>query len=358
MQEALPLVAMLDAYGRTLKIATLAAQRDVVIARVIRVDRGVYTVMCDDGSHATSIAGELKDAKDPVSRPTIGDWVVVDADHVVREVLPRSSVFLRGDSEKLQAQAVAANVDVVFVVQACEELNVRRLERELVLAHQSGATPVVLLSKADQCEDIPRIVAKARQCAPGLAVIATSAVDGRGVADLSAYGAGGLTMAFIGASGAGKSTLVNAMLGRDEQSTGAVREYDGRGRHTTSARSLFALASGGVLIDTPGLRSIGMWRSDEGIAEAFRDIEELSSGCRFSDCSHDHEPHCAVRVAIEMGLIDVERVENYRLLQAELDLLDDEAESRKRVVKQQQRQATKAATPPPQYRDARGERRR
>lgn len=349
---------MLDAFGRTPRIETMVAQRQVAAARVIRIDRGVYTVMADDGPHATSIAGELKDAKDPVSRPTIGDWVVLDSDLVVREVLPRCSVFLRGDSEKLQAQAVAANVDVVFVVQACEELNVRRLERELVLAHQSGATPVVLLSKSDRCDDIPGVVARAQRCAPGVAVVATSVVDGRGVADLSAYGAGGKTLAFIGASGAGKSTLVNAMLGREEQSTGPVREYDGRGRHTTSARSLFPLASGGVLIDTPGLRSIGMWRSDEGIAEAFRDIEELSSGCRFSDCSHDHEPHCAVRVAIEQGVVDSERVENYRLLQAELDFLDDEAESRQRVVKQQQRQASKAATPPPEYRDARGDRRR
>ena len=349
---------MLDAYGRTPRIDALVANRTGSVARVIRIDRGVYTVMTDEGPYPTSIAGELKDAKDPVSRPTIGDWVVLDDDRVVRELLPRSSVFLRGDSEKLQAQAVAANVDVVFVVQACEELNERRLERELVLAHQSGATPVVLLSKSDRCAGIPAVVARAERCAPGVAVIATSVVDGRGVVDLAAYGAGDKTLAFIGASGAGKSTLVNAMLGREEQSTGAVREYDGRGRHTTSARSLFVLSTGGVLIDTPGLRSIGMWRSDEGIAEAFRDIELLSQGCRFSDCSHDHEPDCAVRVAIEQGTIDVERVENYRLLQAELDFLDDEAESRQRVVKQQQRQATKAATPPPEYRDARGDRRR
>ncbi len=333
---------MLETFGWNDRIAALAEDRAGTAARVTRIDRGVYTVMTELGVRATTLAGELKDVHDPTRRPTIGDWVMLDADNVIRDVLPRSSVFLRGDSDKLQAQAVAANVDIVFVVHACDgPPNLRRLERELVLAHQSGAEPVVVLSKIDQCDDVAAFVAQVATCAPGSSVVPTGATIGVGVAALAEYGSGGRTLAFIGASGVGKSTLVNAILGSEVQATGAIREYDGRGRHTTSARSMFPLKSGGVLIDTPGLRSVGMWRSDEGIAAAFQDIEELSSGCRFSDCTHDHEPDCAVRRAVEMGLVDRDRVGNYQLLQAELDQLDDEAEARKRVVKQQQRVASK-----------------
>ncbi len=331
---------MLEPYGWNPRVAALTVGAELRIARVIRIDRGVYTVVTHQGLATGSLSGELKHARDPTARPTIGDWVGVDADTVVREVLTRASVFLRGDGEKLQAQAVAANVDVVFVVQAIDELNVRRLERELVLAHQSGAQPVVVLSKADQCSTVDELVRVAVSCAPGLDVLATSTVTSVGVTRLARYGDGGKTLAFIGASGVGKSTLVNALLGSEVQLTGEVREYDGRGRHTTSARSLFPLASGGVLIDTPGLRSVGMWRSDEGIAAAFRDIEELGESCKFSDCSHDHEPDCAVLAEVELGKLDPERVANYRLLTAELDQLDDEAEARQRVVKQQQRLAT------------------
>lgn len=332
---------MLEQFGWNERVADLAVNAKVAadtVARVTRIDRGVYTIMTAAGSVAASLSGELKSVRDPVDRPTIGDWVTFTSEGVVQSVLPRWSVFVRGDSDKLQAQAVAANVDTVFVVHATDdEVNLRRLERELVLAHQSGATPVVVLSKIDQCDDVEAQRQRTMSCAPGCEVILTSATSSLGIDELVAAGRGGSTLAFIGASGVGKSTLVNALMGMEVQQTGAIREFDGKGRHTTSARSMFALRDGGVLIDTPGLRAVGMWRSDEGIAKAFSDIEDLSSGCRFSDCTHDHEPDCAVRTAVADGILSGERVANYQLLQQELDDLDDEAEARQRVVKQQQR---------------------
>ena len=341
---------MLDAYGWDPRVDALvrAADSELTVARVARIDRGVYTVVTDDGFCATSLSGELKSTRDPVDRPTVGDWVLVDtADGVVHTVLARRSAFLRGDVDRLQAQAVAANIDVVFVVHAASsDMNLRRLERELVLAHQSGAEPVVVLSKADLCPDVDAATDAASACAPGSAVVVTSARTGLGVDRLAAYGRDGRTLAFIGASGVGKSTLVNSLLGAEVQATGAIRDFDGKGRHTTSARSLHPLDTGGVLVDTPGLRSVGMWRSDEGLAAAFADLEALAADCRFSDCTHDHEPGCAVLAAVERGELDGERVAHHRQLHAELDRLDDEAEQRRRVVKQQERARRRTATPP------------
>jgi ribosome biogenesis GTPase len=324
-------------YGWDDHLAALARDAGGEVGRIVRVDRGVHTVITEDGERATSLSGALKDTRDPVDRPAIGDWVLVDGDDVINEVLPRHSEFLRGDFSRLQAQVVAANVDVVFVVHAADDdPNPRRLERELVLAWQSGATPVLVVNKAD-VGDADTAVRALAPCAPDVDVVVTSAKTGLGLDLLAAYGSGNRTLALIGASGVGKSTLVNALLGEERQATGATRETDNRGRHTTVARALFLLPTGGVLIDTPGLRSVGLWRSDEGLALAFRDIEELGRSCRFADCTHDHEPGCAVR-----DVLDADRLASWRRLQDELDRLDAEAEARGRVVKQQQRQEREA----------------
>lgn len=332
---------VLDTYGWDDRVAVLAAGvgPDAVVGRVVRVDRGVYTVATTDGLVGTALSGAVKHVRDPADRPTIGDWVCLDdARELVTHVLRRWSVFLRGDIDRLQAQAVAADVDVVFVVHTASlEPNLRRLERELVLAHQSGAQPVVVLSKADLCPDPTAARALVVPYAPGVDVLLTSAVSGVGVDTVAGYGHGGRTLACIGASGVGKSTLVNALLGSDVQAIGAIRDFDGKGRHTTSARSLHPLPGGGVLIDTPGFRSVGMWRSDEGLAAAFADVELLARGCRFSDCTHDHEPGCAVLAAVERGEVDGERVAHMRSLISELDRIDDETEARGRVLKQQER---------------------
>jgi ribosome biogenesis GTPase len=273
----------------------------------------------------------LKDAPEPEDRPAIGDWVVI-VDDVVEVVLERRSAFRRGDADRLQAQVVAANVDVVFVVHAAdEEPNLRRLERELALAFDSGARPVVVVTKADVVAAIDEHLDEFAASAIGVDLLATSVVDGRGLETLKNYATAGTTVAFIGKSGVGKSSLVNALLGEAAQAVGAVRESDGRGRHTTTHRELFVLPGGGVLVDTPGLRSIGMWQSDDGIALAFADVEALASDCRFSDCSHVHEPGCAVRSAIDRGELDEARVANYRAMLAELDDLDRQSELRSRL---------------------------
>ncbi|HEY1737656.1 MAG TPA: ribosome small subunit-dependent GTPase A [Acidimicrobiia bacterium] len=348
------MAATLDDYGWEAWRSAAPSHADPIperppagVGRVVRIDRGVYAVVTADDVVAASIAGELKDAADPVLRPAIGDWVIVahdGDDAVVRVVLARRSMFVRGDIARMQAQVVAANVDVVFVVHsASDEPNLRRLERELVLAFQSGAQPVIVLSKADLARDAERVVEAIRPASVGLDIVVTSAVSGAGVDALASYGADAsariLTLAFIGASGVGKSTLVNALLGSDVQATAPIRVADGKGRHTTTARELFLLPHGGVLVDTPGLRSLGMWRSDEGIAAAFADIEELAGSCRFSNCGHDQEPGCAVIEAVAAGRLEADRVRNHRDLQRELDRLDAEAEARGRVVKQQERVA-------------------
>ena len=322
---------VLDDYGFDDRVAAAAASFAGTVGRVTRIDRGVYQVIAESGTVRASLSGGLKDAPEPEDRPAIGDWVVL-VDGVVEIVLERRSAFRRGDADRLQAQVVAANIDVVFVVHAADEdPNLRRLERELALAFDSGAQPVVLVTKADVTPSIDQHLEAVAQSAAGVDVLATSVIDGRGIDRLAAYVTQGSTVAFIGKSGVGKSSLVNALLGEDAQAIGAVRDSDGRGRHTTSHRELFVLPGGGVLIDTPGLRSIGMWQSDDGIALAFADVEALSAGCRFSDCSHEHEPDCAVRAAVDRGELDGARVGNYRAMLSELDDLDRQSELRSRL---------------------------
>ncbi len=262
-----------------------------------------------------------------------GDWVLVEDDRVVT-VLPRRSVFTRGDPMEGAArgpQVVAANIDVVLIVQSLTSgPNVRRLERELVLAFESGATPVVVLNKADLVDDQVAADAAltAEEVAAGVDVVLVSAHRGDGVDRLRALADGNRTLALIGASGVGKSTLVNALVGTDVQATGDVRENDQRGRHTTTARELVLLPHGGVLVDTPGLRAVSLWDADEGLSLAFADIEELAARCRFRNCSHTLEPDCAVRVAMVTGELDPARFENYLRLDTELDVAQKKREAR------------------------------
>jgi ribosome biogenesis GTPase len=326
----------LDAYGLDDRVRALAAEggSDATLGRVTRIDRGFYSVITQRDTRRASLSGELKDAPEPEDRPAIGDWVLLGGDGVLEVVLDRRSAFRRGDAERLRAQVVAANIDVAFVVHASnDEPNLRRLERELALAWESGAIPVVVLTKADECASPDDVAERVTTGVRGVDVVITSAYQRVGLDALVEFARPNRTVAFIGASGVGKSSLVNALVDDDVQDVAAVRESDGRGRHTTTHRELFLLPGGGVLIDTPGLRTIGMWQSDEGISKVFADIEELASRCRFSDCTHSIEPGCAVRIAIDAGALDEARVKNYRSMLAELDALDRASEVRARLDK-------------------------
>jgi len=304
--------------------------------RVARIDRGRSTVVTADGPVRVALAPAWRDA-DPVDLPAVGDWVLVadrDDDVAVTAVLPRRSAFVRGTSlegDVDRGQVVAANVDLVLLVQSLAEApNLRRLERELVLAWESGATPVVVLSKADLCDDVAAAVTDVERVVLGTDVVVTSAVRGDGIAALARMASAGRTVAFVGASGVGKSTLVNRLLGDESRRTTEVREHDQRGRHTTTARELVVLPSGGILVDTPGLRALALWEADEGIERAFADVTELASRCRFRDCAHGTEPGCAVRDAVEAGTLDPDRLASYRRLVAELDAQDARAAVRAR----------------------------
>jgi ribosome biogenesis GTPase len=296
-------------------VAADVAHSGATPARVARVDRGWATVLTADGTERVQLAGHSV---------ATGDWILVDQGKVAA-ALPRRSAFVRGDSGEgrtRRPQVVAANVDLVFVVQSLNNgPNIRRLERELVLAFESGAEPIVVLSKADLVEaaEVERAVALARSAAADVEVVVTSAVTGAGLDRLRSLANPDRTVALIGASGVGKSRLVNGLVGESVQAVGDVREGDQRGRHTTTARELVALPGGGWLVDTPGLRSVALWDADEGLSRVFADIEALVAQCRFSNCSHGPEPDCAVRAAIERGDLDSARYEHYLRLDHELD---------------------------------------
>lgn len=254
---------------------------------------------------------------------TVGDWVLGDTTRdpgLVRQVLGRHSALQRKQTGRSSAaQVLAANVDLVLIVTGLDgNFSPRRIERLATLAWEGGATPVVVLNKADLCPDVGSCVREATGAAPGADVLVTQALAGDGVELVRSLLPAGRTGVLVGSSGVGKSTLINRLLGRDCQRTGAVQPWDGRGRHVTSARQLLPLPAGGVLIDVPGLREVGLWGSEEGLHRAFADIKELASGCRFADCRHAGEPGCAVRAAVAAGALSAQRLASYQDLEKEL----------------------------------------
>jgi len=259
----------------------------------------------------------------------IGDWVVASDDgERIDHILERTSAFVRRASfegDRFEADALAANIDVVFLVHSIGNApNQRRLERELVLAFDSGATPVVLLTKVDLVDDPEPSRAELAEVALGVPVLLVSGMDRTGVGAVRDFARGNRTLAFLGASGVGKSTLVNALLDDEVMDTGAVRHADHRGRHTTVAAQLLRLPGEGWLIDTPGVRAVSLWLSGHGIERAFRDVFGLMDHCRFRDCKHDREPGCAVQAAIEAGDLDPARLSSLERLVAEEAALEAE----------------------------------
>lgn len=303
------------------------ADAGLVPARVLRPERGACVVALDGATTNADLQLDLADGSIAPAAPTVGDWVACTPPGdggrtTIRALLPRTSAFVRhAAGNETAAHALAANVDTVFVVVPLNrKLNLTRIERFLTLAWESGATPVLVLSKSDVCDDVPAALDAAAAAAPGVEVIAVSAVCGAGVPALAQYAVAGVTIALLGQSGAGKSTLVNALAGAELMVTREIRA-DGRGRHATTHRELVVLPGGGILIDTPGLRTLLLWDADEGLERAFEDVEGYAEQCRFHDCAHASEPGCAVTAAIAAGVLPQRRVDSHRKLQRELTFL-------------------------------------
>jgi ribosome biogenesis GTPase / thiamine phosphate phosphatase len=322
------------------------AARGLSPGRVVDEVRNGCRVSLDGGTpRLATLAGKLRHlAAGPEDLPAVGDWVALQGDDrsgtglVVAAVLPRRSRFARAAvGGRTSAQVLAANVDAALLVAGLDgDLNARRLERYLAAAWDSGATPAIVLTKADLCPDPVAAVAEVAERHPGVEVQAVSAPEGRGLEGLARLLSPGRTAVLLGSSGAGKSTLLNALLGGEVQDTGEVRASDGRGKHTTTRRQLFALPSGAMLIDTPGLRELALWGVDEASLEAtFEDVDALAAACRFRDCAHQAEPGCAVQVAIASGELEAGRLDGYQKLQREARRQRARQDTRARIDEKQ-----------------------
>ncbi|MDG9702367.1 ribosome small subunit-dependent GTPase A [Streptomyces sp. DH37] len=310
-------------------------RQGMVPARVVRVDRGRCDAATADGPVRAGTAPVT--SPDPMLTVCTGDWAALEpggqeAPWTARALLPRRTAFVRSTSStRSEGQVLAANVDhVVITVSLAVPLDPGRLERFLALAWESGAQPLVALTKTDLAPDAAHAAADAEAVAPGVTVLSVSAVTGEGLDVLAAALAGG-TAVVLGQSGAGKSTLVNALVGEEVLDVRETRARDGKGRHTTVTRELFALSGGGVVIDTPGLRGVGLWDAEEGVGRAFADVEELARACRFHDCAHTTEPGCAVLAAVGEGVLPERRLDSYRKLLRENQYLAARTDARLRA---------------------------
>lgn len=300
----------------------------LIPARVSREDRHLYLLLSEMGELVGQISGRFAhEAASKEEFPGVGDWVLAEKlpgeqKATIHAVLPRKSCFARqAPGGRTEMQVVAANVDNVFIVSGLDggrAFNLRRIERYLALAWESGASPVVVLNKVDVCDDVETCLARAESIAIGVPVHAVSAIEGTGVDELREYLAPGRTVALLGSSGVGKSALVNALLGEERQATGSVRANDLRGRHTTVRRELIVLGDGGMIVDTPGMRELQVLGDEQSVTGTFSDIEDLAMECKFRDCQHGQEAGCAVHMAIGRGELDAARFDSYLRLQREM----------------------------------------
>ena len=304
--------------------AALATQYpDLTVGRIILQEKGLYRLRTTACEQNALVSGRFQfDAQTVSDYPAVGDYVMAscaDPDTaVIHQVLPRKSLFVRkaAGTSKTE-QVVAANIDTVFVCMSLNnDFNLRRLERYLAVAWESGAEPVVLLTKADLCVELPRKLAEVESIATGVTVLTSSAMESDGYRQVLPYITPGRTVAFVGSSGVGKSTLINRLLGEERLATDGLRNDD-KGHHTTTHRELLFLLNGAMVIDTPGMRELGMWDAASGVEQTFADIEALAARCRFRDCSHTGEPGCAVCEALRSGELDDSRWRSYQKLKSE-----------------------------------------
>jgi ribosome biogenesis GTPase len=319
------------------------SQNEYSVGRVAIEQKNTYILYTEFGELSAEVSGKLRhQASERQDFPAVGDWVAItlingEARATIQKILPRKSKFSRKTIGTVtNEQIIATNIDTVFLVSGLDrDFNKRRIERYLILVWESGANPVIVLNKADLCDDVEQRYSEVEAIAPGVPIVVLSAVENTGLDGLTPYLGIGQTVALIGSSGVGKSTITNQLVGQDIQVVQSVRSGDSRGRHTTTHRELIILPSGGLLIDTPGMREIQLWASQDGLQETFADIEALITLCRFRNCKHEKEPGCAVQQALVDETLDEERFRNYQKLQQELDYLNRKQDQKACLVEKE-----------------------